>query len=187
MKQIKDLNVRGEILWYKQNFVGRKTAWGSFDSCSDPVLRRNFEYIFIWSKGQWRLDGDTEQSDMTTKEFKEWTGAFWPISAETRNMGKHPASFPEALVYRMIKLYTYRGDIVLDPFNGSGTTTSVAASLFRKYIGIDNDPTYCDYARKRTECAELEVSIDNSYVARSERLKNEKKSNPAIEDMDIFE
>ncbi len=187
MKQIGNLNFRGEIIWYKQNFVGRKTAWGSWCSSSDPILRRNFEYIFIWSKGQWRLEGDPEQSDMTSDEFKKWTGAFWAINAETRRMGKHPAPFPSELAYRIIKLYTYRGDIVLDPFNGSGTTTSVAASLHRRYIGIDNDPGYCNFARTRTKCSEIEVALDNSYVIRSERLKKDKNNKTITTECDIFE
>ncbi len=142
---------RTEICWYKQNAVGKRTAWGSYMSCSNPTMRRTHEWILVWSKGDWKLDGDPELSDITKKEFCEYTLSTWFMSPETRNLANHPASFPEELPRRLIKLYSYRGDVILDPFVGTGTTSVVANGLFRKYIGIDMDKDYCDYARGRIE------------------------------------
>ena len=165
---------RTEICWYKQNAVGKQTAWGSWISSSNPIIRRTHEYLLIFSKGDWKLEGDSELSDMTKKEFNDFTFSTWFISPETKKPGNHPAPFPEQLVYRLIKLFSYRDDIILDPFNGSGTTTAVAASLCRKWIGIDNSTKYVDFAIKRTnleysKCVQLEII--NPYIKRSERLK----------------
>jgi len=140
---------RAEICWYKQNSVGRKTAWGSWMSASNPVIRRNHEYILCWSKGSWRLESE-EKSDLTAEEFQQWTFSTWFVQPETRNIGGHPACFPEELARRVIKLFSFPNDIVLDPFNGVGTTTRMANILNRRYIGIDIDQDYCKRAEYRT-------------------------------------
>lgn len=174
---------RTEICWYKQNAVGRATAWGSYLSCSNPCIRRNHEYILVWSKGQWQLEGDSELSDMTKDEFHQWTLSTWFISPETRNRGNHPVPYPEELVRRLVKLFSYRNDSILDPFNGSGTTTAVAASLMRRYIGIDNVKEYCEYAERRTAKAlsdQKQLEIMDSYEPRSVRMQNE----PSVEKID---
>lgn len=142
---------RTEICWYKQNAVGRQTAWGSYKSCSNPTMRRNHEYVLVWSKGSWKLEGDSKLSDMTKEEFCQNTLSTWFITPEIRNMGGHPVPFPGELVKRLIKLYTYQNDVVLDVFNGSGTTTCMAKRLKRRYIGIDIDENYCKYAQERLE------------------------------------
>ena len=140
---------RTEICWYKQNAVGRKTAWGSYNSCSNPVIRRNHKYTLVWSKGDWKLDGDKNLCDLVPEEFQKWTLSTWFIQPETKNLGGHPVPFSQKLVKRIIKLFSYKNDIILDPFNGSGTTTCVAQKLERRYIGIDNNEDYCQYARDR--------------------------------------
>ena len=113
-------NYRCDICWYKHQVVGRATAWGSYMSCSNPIVRRNHEYILVWNKGPWRLEPPEKgvKSDMTDEEFQRWTMSYWPISPETQNRGGHEVPFPIRLARPVIKLYSYPGDIVLDPFVG---------------------------------------------------------------------
>lgn len=183
------LNFFTEICWFKHQVVGRATAWGSYMSASTPIIRRNHEYLLIWSKGDWKLEGDSEQSDMTDEEFQAWTMSFWHIQPETRAKGGHPAPFPEELARRCIKLFCYRGDIVLDPFMGSGTTAYVAKQLSRNFIGIDNDPHWVEFAQKRIEKASDIFGSEERYIPRSERIKAKKtKQNADInsERADMF-
>jgi|2_EtaG_2_1085320.scaffolds.fasta_scaffold00063_28 DNA modification methylase len=174
---------RTEICWYKQNAVGKQTAWGSWVSCSNPTIRRTHEYILVFSKGDWKLEGDSELSDMTKDEFCEYTLSTWFISPETRKMAGHPATYPEELVKRLVKLFSYRDDVVLDPFNGSGTTTYVATKFARQYIGIDVSEDYCQYARERIET--VVDLFDNEYIPRSKRLGKKKKVEKEKEE-DLF-
>lgn len=153
MREIDGMNFRTEIMWCKHQVVGRATAWGSYMSSSNPVVRRNHEYVLVWSKGQWNLPGDSEYSDMTAQEFNDWTMSTWEISPEGRKLGKHPAPFPQELCRRVIKLFSFRGDIVLDPFCGSGTTCKVAVDQWRRFIGYDKDTGYASYAKSRVEKA----------------------------------
>jgi len=175
---------RTEICWLKQNAIGKQTAFGSWASCSNPNIRRNHEYIIIFSKGDWKLEGDSELSDMTKEEFCEYTLSTWFISPETRKIAGHPASFPEELVKRLVKLFSYRGDIVLDPFNGTGTTTYVAKKLARKYIGIDISEDYCSFAKERIET--VVDLFDSEYIPRSKRLEKKKKDKEDKEE-DLFD
>jgi DNA modification methylase len=96
--------------------------------------------------------GEKENIDISADEFKEWVVAKWSVSPE-RKMKKydHPAMFPETLVERVLKLFSYKNDIILDPFNGAGTTTSVAKRLNRRFLGIDTSEQYCETARSRLE------------------------------------
>lgn len=165
---------RTEICWYKQNAVGKKTAFGSYMSCSNPVIRRNHEYILVWSKGNWTLEGDSELSDMTPKEFNDWTFSTWFISPETKSKGGHPVPFPLELATRVVKLFSYREDLILDPFSGSGTTAYVANKFGRKYIGIDIDPDYVKYSIDRIEKYNNKA-FEEEYIPRSKRLENNKK------------
>jgi len=184
MKEI-GYNFRTDICWYKQNAVGRGTAWGSYCSCSNPTLRRNHEYILVWSKGDWKLDGDPELSDMTKEEFCQYIYSTWFIPPETRKLGGHPVPFPEELARRIIKLYSYREDIVLDPFVGSGTTTAVAASLGRRWVGIDNSQKYVDFSRRRTLDKQSEFNTEqiiSPYVGRTERLAMNKSTTENLQE-----
>jgi DNA modification methylase len=141
---------KGEILWEKNNYNCKYTAWGSWKSPSNPYLKYTWEFIEIFCKGDLKHPG--QKADITEDEFKKWVYAKWTIAPE-RNMKQygHPAVFPEELAERVIKLFSYQGDIVLDPFNGVGTTTLVAKKFGRKYIGIDISEEYCKTAERRLQ------------------------------------
>lgn len=141
---------KGEILWEKNNYNCKYTAWGSWKSPGNPYLKYTWEFIEIFAKGTLKKAGDARLADITADEFKEWVVAKWSIAPE-RKMKEfgHPAMFPEKLAERVIKLFSFVGDVVLDPFNGVGTTTAVAQKLARRFVGIDISPEYCDIAQKR--------------------------------------
>ncbi len=141
---------KGEILWEKNNYNCKYTAWGSWKSPSNPYLKYTWEFLEIFAKGTIKKEGNSENADITADEFKKWVVAKWSIAPE-RNMKEfgHPAMFPEELASRVIKLFSFVGDVVLDPFNGVGTTTAVAQKLGRKFIGIDISQEYCVIAEKR--------------------------------------
>ncbi len=146
----KKLIWKGEILWEKNNYNCKYTAWGSWKSPSNPYLKYTWEFIEIFCKGDLKKTGNSEHIDISADEFKKWVVAKWSIAPE-RNMKDygHPAMFPEELVERVLKLFSYKYDIVLDPFNGVGTTTVVAKRFKRKYIGIDISDKYCKIAEER--------------------------------------
>ncbi len=141
---------KGEILWEKNNYNCKYTAWGSWKSPSSPYLKYTWEFIEVFAKGDLTKKGLTENIDITSEEFKKWVVAKWSVAPE-RNMKTfdHPAMFPEELVERVLKLFSYQNDIILDPFNGVGTTTVVSKKLNRKYLGIDISEEYCKKAELR--------------------------------------
>lgn len=141
---------KGEILWEKNNYNCKYTAWGSWRSPSNPYLKYTWEFLEVFAKGSLKKSGRPADADMSAEEFKEWVVAKWSIAPE-QNMSAfgHPAMFPEQLAHRVIKLFSFRGDVVLDPFNGVGTTTLVAKKLGRRYIGVDISPDYCRVAEQR--------------------------------------
>jgi DNA modification methylase len=141
---------KGEVLWEKNNYNCKYTAWGSWKSPSNPYLKYTWEFVEIFSKGELKKAGDRANIDISADEFKKWVVAKWSIGTE-RNMKdfNHPAMFPQDLVERTLKLFSYQGDIVLDPFNGAGTTTVVAKRLGRRYLGIDISEEYCKTAERR--------------------------------------
>lgn len=135
--------MRGEIIWYKGAGAGVSMAWGSWQSAANPVLRDTHEYILVFSKGSFSRKKIEGKEDTISKEqFMEWTKSVWLMNPESAKKVGHPAPFPVELPYRLIQLYTYKGDIVLDPFMGSGTTAIAALKSERKYIGYDIDPDY---------------------------------------------
>ncbi len=146
----KGLIWKGEILWEKNNYNCKYTAWGSWKSPSSPYLKYTWEFLEIFCKGALKKPGNKEDIDISDEEFKTWVNAKWSIAPE-RDMQKydHPAMFPEKLVLRALKLFSYRGDTVLDPFNGVGTTTLTAHHFGRNYIGIDCSAEYCKTAEQR--------------------------------------
>ncbi len=148
----KKLIWKGEVLWEKNNYNCKYTAWGSWKSPSNPYLKYTWEFIEIFCKGEMKKTGEKENIDISADEFKEWVVAKWSVAPE-RKMKKydHPAMFPEKLVERVLKLFSYKNDIIIDPFNGAGTTTTVAKKLSRNYIGIDTSEQYCETARSRLE------------------------------------
>jgi len=151
-KQLLELGLlwKAEILWEKHNYNCKYTAWGSWKSPSMPYLKYTWEFVEVFCKDSHKKQGDSDKIDITGDEFKKWVYAKWDIAPEG-NMKKynHPAMFPEELVVRLLKLFSYQDDIVLDPFNGVGTTTLVAHKLKRRYIGIDISQEYCQEAEKR--------------------------------------
>jgi len=143
---------KAEILWEKHNYNAKYTAWGSWKSPSMPYLKYTWEFIEVFDKETHKKAGARENIDITEEEFKEWVYAKWVIAPETRMKEfDHPAMFPEEIPYRLMKLFSYKGDIILDPFNGAGTTTLVAWRLKRRFIGIDISEKYCRTALERIE------------------------------------
>ena len=143
---------RNEILWEKNNYNAKYTAWGSWKSPSNPYLKYTWEFIEVFSKGDLKHPGESALSDITDTEFKEWVNAKWSIAPEKKMKEyNHPAMFPEKLAERVIKLFSFQEDIVLDPFNGVGTTTKVASRLNRHYVGFDVSKKYVDIAIQRLE------------------------------------
>jgi len=141
---------KAEILWEKNNYNAKYTAWGSWKSPSMPYLKYTWEFIEIFDKETHKKTGNKENIDITGDEFKEWVYGKWKMTPEIRMKEyEHPAMFPEELPRRLLKLLSYKGDIVLDPFNGVGTTTLVAYKLKRRFIGIDISEKYCEVSLNR--------------------------------------
>ena len=143
------LLMRGEIIWDKGASVGVSTAWGSFARASNPTLRDVHEYVLVFSKGSLKLESGGRNSGISNSDFVEWTKSIWRFSTESPQRVKHPAPFPEELPRRLILLYTNEGDVVLDPFMGSGTTAAAAAKEGRHYIGYEYEPGYCLASQQR--------------------------------------
>ena len=141
---------KGEIIWEKNNYNCKYCTWGSWKSPSSPYLKYSWEFVEIFCKNSLKKEGEKNNIDIEAEEFKKWVYGKWSIAPE-RNMKKykHDAMFPEELVKRLLKLFSYKNDIVLDPFNGAGTTTKVAKQLNRKFIGIDISEEYCKTAESR--------------------------------------
>ena len=142
---------KGEILWEKNNYNCKYTAWGSWKSPSSPYLKYTWEFLEIFSKGDLKHQGKKENIDISDEEFKKYVIAKWSIAPE-RKMKEygHPAMFPEKLVEQALKLFSFKNDVILDPFNGVGTTTAVAKKFNRRYLGIDISEKYSEIAEKRT-------------------------------------
>ena len=142
--------MRGEVIWYKGATVSSSVAWGTYLSAKNPVLRDSHEYILIFSKDTFtRGIKDKMKSTLSKDEFAAFTKSVWSFNAESATKVGHPAPFPVELPARCIKLYTFEGEVVLDPFMGSGTTAVAALELNRHYVGYDIDPEYIKIAEKR--------------------------------------
>jgi DNA modification methylase len=171
--------MRTEILWYKQT-MRRRTAWGSWKSPRNPHMVPSWEYVLVFCKGSWALEGDKADADITSEEFIEYSDAFWAIPPETRRRqpflnslypprsgrkapeqkkGGHPAPFPEELIKRLIKFYSYRGNVVLDPFGGTGTVAAVAYRHNRHFVHLDISKNYCAIAAQRV-AAEMQPLLE---------------------------
>ena len=142
--------MRGEIIWHKGAGAGVSMAWGSWQSAANPVLRDTHEYILVFCKGSFARRKPPHKADTISREqFMEWTKSVWQINPESAQKVGHPAPFPVELPYRLIQLYTFSGDIVLDPFMGSGSTAIAALKSGRKYVGYEVDPRYVRLAEER--------------------------------------
>ncbi len=153
---IQDMNelgylMRGEIIWNKGPSASPSTAWGSWQSAANPVLRDVHEYILVFSKASFSRKRDERRNTISKEGFLEWTRSVWSFSAVSARSIGHPAPFPEELPHRLIQLYTFEGDVVLDPFCGSGTTCLAALKDGRRYIGYDTEQQYLDLAQARMD------------------------------------
>lgn len=149
-------NMRGEIIWNKSAGAGISTAWGSFQSASNPILRDVHEYILIFSKGNYKRERDKNEKEfrhdnISKEEFIEWTKSIWTMNPERAKRIGHPAPFPEELPNRLIKLFSFTNDIVIDPFMGSGTTAIAAIKNNRNFVGYEINEEYINLANNRIE------------------------------------
>jgi len=147
--QATGFRMRGEIIWNKASSASSSTAWGSWQSASNPVLRDVHEYILVFSRDTFRREAGGRESTIRREEFLEWTKSVWNIPAVSAKKVGHPAPFPEELPHRLIQLFTFRGDVVLDPFVGSGTTCLAALADGRGFVGYDTSEEYVALARQR--------------------------------------
>jgi len=162
-KMMEDIGflMRGEIIWNKGAGAGVSMAWGSWKSASNPVLRDVHEYILIFSKGSFKREKSKEQENSIEKEqFMEWTKSVWTMNTESAKKVGHPAPFPVELPYRLIQLYTFKNDVILDPFMGSGSTAIAALNSSRSYVGYDIDPEYIKLAEERIAPHKNQIRMD---------------------------
>ncbi len=152
------LLLRGEIIWQKAEGASGSVAWGSFNKATNPVLRDVTERVIVASKGRFdrarsrqqrEKDGYPYENTMPVDEFMEATLDVWRIDAESARRVQHPAPYPVELPRRLIELYTFENDLILDPFLGSGTTLVAAARTGRRGVGYDLDPDYIETAKAR--------------------------------------
>lgn len=183
-RQLRDLGfiMRTEILWYKQT-MRRRTAWGSWKSPRNPHIVPSWEYVLVFSKGSWTLEGKKTDANITGDEFIQFSDGFWQIPPETRGRqpflnslypprrGRkkpeakhdgHPAPFPEELIYRLVKFYSYKGNVVLDPFGGIGTVATLATRTERHFVHIDLSKRYCEVAKERLDAETRQLKLDEA-------------------------
>ena len=157
---------KAEFVWEKNNYNAKYTAWGSWKSPSMPYIKYTWEFVEVFDKETHRKAGRREDIDITAEEFKEWVIGRWTIPPETRMKDfNHPAMFPEELPRRLTRLFSYRNDIVLDPFNGAGTTSLAAMKNGRRFIGIDLSRQYCDAALRRLAQVARDRNFSLQYPA----------------------
>jgi site-specific DNA-methyltransferase (adenine-specific) len=161
------LLLRGEVVWVKAKGAGGSCAWGSFQRPANPVLRDLTERVVIASKGRFDraqtakqrfAKGLPSEASISRDEFMEATTDIWEIAPESASRVGHPAPFPVELPERLIHLYTYRGDLVLDPFMGSGTTAVAAVRTERHFAGYDTDPEYVERATARVQAERVRLA-----------------------------
>ena len=146
---------RGEVIWDKSASAGSSCAWGSFQSASNPCLRDIHEYLLIFSKGDYKLSRSKEEREngridtITKDDFIHQTKSIWSFPTESARRVNHPAPFPLELPRRCIEMFTFSGDVVFDPFVGSGSTAVAAKMTGRKYFGCDISSEYCKIAEQR--------------------------------------
>ena len=142
--------MRGEIIWNKASSSSPSTAWGSWLSAANPTLRDIHEYILVFSKGMFgRKNALQRRSTISREEFLEFTKSVWTFPAEPARAVGHPAPFPVELPYRLTQLYTFEGEVILDPFMGSGQAAIAAIKTGRHYVGYDISKEYVKLAERR--------------------------------------
>ena len=132
------------------NSASTSTAWGSWQSATNPTLRDTHEYILVFSKGSFRREKvQGRESTISKEEFLEFTKSVWEFTTESARKVGHPAPFPVELPYRLIQLYTFSNEIVLDPFIGSGQTAVAALKSGRHFVGYEVNGEYVSLAWER--------------------------------------
>ena len=171
--------LRGELIWQKAAGATGSCAWGSFRSAANPVLRDISERVIVASKGRFdrarsvkqrAAEGLPHESTLMTEDFMAMTLDIWSIPPESARRVGHPAPFPVELPEQLISLYTFKDDLVLDPFMGSGSALVAAARLGRRYIGYDLDDSYVEIARRRVQEA-LKPHVPEVRVSRSRMVE----------------
>lgn len=170
------LLLRGEIVWQKGEGASGSCAWGSYRSASNPVLRDLTERVIVASKG--RFDraltvkeraqrGLPHESTIGTDDFLAHTLDVWSIPPESAKRIGHPAPFPVELPAQLIRLFSFRDDLILDPFMGSGSTLVAASQLSRRFIGYDLDPHFVALAKERVaqEGTPVDLAVDDGLSA----------------------
>jgi site-specific DNA-methyltransferase (adenine-specific) len=155
--------MRGEIIWNKASSSSSSTAWGSWLSAKNPTLRDIHEYILVFSKGKFSRENIGRKNTISKEEFLEFTKSVWTFPAESATKVGHPAPFPIELPYRLIQLYTFEGEIVLDPFIGSGQTAIAAIKTRRHYIGYDINEEYVKLAEERIKKFSLFFNVSGLF------------------------
>jgi len=144
--------MRGEIIWNKASSSSPSTAWGSWLSAANPTLRDIHEYILVFSKGMFsRNNASRRRSTISREEFLEFTKSVWEFQAEPARGVGHPAPFPVELPYRLLQLYTFEGEVILDPFMGSGQAAIAAIKTDRHYVGYEINEEYVKLAERRIQ------------------------------------
>ncbi len=151
--------MRGEIIWNKASSASPSCAWGSWKSAANPVLRDIHEYILVFSKKSFTRTRSNKENTIKKEDFLEWTKSVWNFPAVSAKKIGHPAPFPEELPYRLIELYTFKNDIVLDPFAGSGSTFLAALKSERKYVGYEINKEYVKLAINRIKISQSQLSL----------------------------
>lgn len=172
--------MRGEIIWNKASSASPSTAWGTWLSAANPILRDIHEYILIFSKEAFNrknLPGKT--STINKDEFLEYTRSIWTFPAESARKIGHPAPFPIELPYRLTQLYTFKDEVILDPFCGSGSACIAALRGDRHYIGYDIDDNYVKLAEKRIR--EYKEEQSQLILLKENKKTFENNNNLAIE------
>ena len=152
-------NMRGEIIWDKASSASPSTAWGSWQSASNPTLRDVHEYILIFSKGDYKRNKGEKLNTINKEDFMAWTKSIWTMHSESAKRIGHPAPFPEELPNRLIQLYSFTDDIVLDPFMGSGTTAVAALKAQRHFVGYEISEDYVKLANQRISLTRKQITL----------------------------
>lgn len=155
--------MRGEIIWNKASSGSPSTAWGSWLSAKNPTLRDIHEYILVFSKGMFTRGNPGRKNTISKEEFLEFTKSVWTFSAEPATKVGHPAPFPVELPYRLIQLYTFKGEVILDPFIGSGQSAIASVKTKRHYVGYDISKEYVRLAEKRIKDFSLDFNAPKLF------------------------
>ncbi|MDP2932378.1 MAG: site-specific DNA-methyltransferase [Chloroflexota bacterium] len=161
--------MRGEIIWNKASSASPSTAWGTWLSAANPVLRDIHEYILVFSKEAFNRKNLPEKVSTINKEqFLEYTRSVWTFAAESARKIGHPAPFPVELPFRLTQLYTFKDEVILDPFCGSGSACIAALKTGRHYIGYDTEEKYVELAEKRIREYKQQLTIP--FLAEEDEL-----------------